>query len=243
MNYTRNIVILSGSAALILWAADAMVDAFLFHQGNGTSPIALLVGASPHDLYSRLFMIAGLFLYGALLTKTVFKRDQAHEVLRESIVVNDRLRKEIRDRMRTEGELRRSENFLGTIFNSIHDPFSIVDRDYTIMKVNDSYAHMYGRPAKDLLGKTCYEALHGRTSVCEECVVEKTFRSSDPYAKEKLVTTPDSSELWMEIYTYPVFNENMRVSHVIEYARNITDRKMGRGEETPDKKTEPPLDD
>ncbi len=54
MNYTRNIVILSGSAALILWAADAIVDAFLFHQGNGTSPIALLVGASPHDLYSRL---------------------------------------------------------------------------------------------------------------------------------------------------------------------------------------------
>lgn len=228
MKYTRNIVILSLIAALVLWAADVLIDAYLFH--HGTSPVVLLIGASSHELYSLLFLITGFLLYGALLAKTVFKRDPSLEVLRESMVVNDRLRKEIRDRMRTEEELRRSENFLGTIFNSIHDPFSIMDRDYTIMKVNDSYAHMNGRPAKDLLGKTCYKALYGRTSVCEECVVEKTFRSSDPCAKEKLVTTPDGSELWMEIYTYPVFDENLRVSHVIEYARDITDRKMAEEE-------------
>jgi len=224
MKYTRNIVILSLIAALVLWAADATINAYLFH--HGASPVVLLIGASSHELYSLLFMIAGFLLYSALLAKTVFKHDPSLEVLRESMVVNDRLRKEIRDRMRTEEELRRSENFLGTIFNSIHDPFSIMDRDYTIMKVNDSYAHIKGRPANDLLGKTCYEALHGRTGVCEECVVEKTFRSSDPCAKEKLVTTPDGSELWMEIYTYPVFDKNGRVSHVIEYARDITDRKM-----------------
>ena len=228
MKYTRNIVILSLIAALVLWAANAMIDAYFFH--HGTSPVVLLIGASPHDLYSRLFMIAGLFLYSVLLTKTVFKRDPGHEVLRESMAVNDRLRKEVRNRMRREEELRRAENFLGTIFNSIHDPFSIVDRNYTIMKVNDSYAHMNDRLAKDLLGRTCYKALYGRTSVCEECVVEKTFRSSDPCAKEKLVTTPDGSEIWMEIYTYPVFDKNGRVSHVIEYARDITDRKMAEEE-------------
>jgi diguanylate cyclase (GGDEF)-like protein/PAS domain S-box-containing protein len=228
MKHTRNIIVLSLIAALLLWAANATIDAFFSHQG--ASPAVSLFGASSQKLYSLPFMIAGLFLYSALLTKALVKRDPAHVALRESMVVNDRLRKEIRDRMRTEEVLRRSEKFLGTIFNSIHDPFSIMDRDYTIMNVNDSYAHLKGRTASDLLGKTCYEALHGRTGVCEECVVEKTFRSSDPCAKEKLVTTPDGAEMWMEIYTYPVFDENMRVSHVIEYARNITDRKMAEEE-------------
>ena len=228
MTHTRNLVTLSLIAALVLWAADAMLDAYFLH--HGTSPVVVFVGVSSHKLYSLLFTIAGLLVYSALLAKTIIKRDPANDVLKESMVVNDRLRKEIRGLMRTEEELRRSENFLGTLFNSIHDPFSILDRDYTILKVNDSYAHMNGQLAKDLLGKTCYEALYDRTSVCEECVVEKTFRSSDPCAKEKLVTTPDGSEMWMEIYTYPVFDENYQVSHVIEYARDITDRKMAEEE-------------
>jgi diguanylate cyclase (GGDEF)-like protein/PAS domain S-box-containing protein len=204
MTHTRSIVILSLIVALVFWVAGTMLDAYFFH--HGISPVVLLIGASPHGLYSRILMIAGL-LCGALLAKTVLQRDPACAV-----------------------ELRKSENFVDTIFNSIRDPFSILDRDYTILKVNDSYAHMNGQLAKDLFGRTCYEALYGRTSVCEECVVEKTFRSSDPCAKEKLITTPDGSVLWMEIYTYPVFDKNMRVSHVIEYARDITDRKMAEEE-------------
>lgn len=226
MKYTRNIVILSLIVALVLWAAGAMIDTYFLHRG--TSPVALLIGTSSHEIYPLLFMIAGFLLYSALLTKAVIKRDPAHETLTDSMVVNDRLRKEIR--VRADG--RRTAK-IGKFFGhhiqqhprplQHHGP-GLHDHE------SERFVCTHERPANDLLGKTCYEALHGRTGVCEECVVEKTFRSSDPCAKEKLVTTPDGSELWMEIYTYPVLDENMRVSHVIEYARNITDRKMAEEE-------------
>jgi diguanylate cyclase (GGDEF)-like protein/PAS domain S-box-containing protein len=139
--------------------------------------------------------------------------------------VNELLRKEIRDRTRTEEELYRSESFLNTIFDSFHDPFSIVDRDYTIVKFNDAYLRAKNRRARELFGKTCYVVMHNRTGVCDECVVEKTFQSKDPWTKEKQITLHDGSEAWVEIYTYPIFDQKGDVSHVVEYTRDITDRK------------------
>ncbi len=150
----------------------------------------------------------------------------------ELAAINEQLRKEILDRTRTEEVLYRSESFLGTIFDSIHDPFSIVDRDYRIVKFNDAYARMRNKTTKDLMGKKCYEVLKNRDSVCEECVVEKTFLSADPCAKEKLVKLPDRTEMWVEIYTYPIFGQDKGVSHVIEYTRDITDRRKTDEEKT-----------
>ena len=139
--------------------------------------------------------------------------------------LNDLLRKEIIDRMRTEEELYRSESFLNTIFDSFHEPFSIVDREFRYVRFNDTYARTRNKLSKDLFGKKCYEVLHNRTAVCDNCVVEKTFLSKDPCAKEKLATLPDGSEAWFEITTYPIFDQQKNVTHVVEYSRDITFRK------------------
>jgi diguanylate cyclase (GGDEF)-like protein/PAS domain S-box-containing protein len=139
--------------------------------------------------------------------------------------VNEILRKEIRDRARTEEELSRSENFLCTIFDSIHDPFSIVDRDYRVIRYNDAYLRMRNKRSSDIIGKKCYEALYDRPDLCDECIVERTFQSRAPCAKEKELTLPDGSSAWVEIFTYPILDRERNVSHVIEYTRNITDRK------------------
>ncbi len=128
-------------------------------------------------------------------------------------------------RKRSEARLQRSERFLNTIFDSIRDPFCIFDRDYQIIRVNDAYAQMKNLPFKELLGKKCYEVLHNGTAVCDNCVVQKSLQSADPCAKDKLVTLPNGDEVWFEIYTYPILDEDGKVSHIIEYTRDITDRK------------------
>jgi diguanylate cyclase (GGDEF)-like protein/PAS domain S-box-containing protein len=227
MRHARDIVILSVIASCILGAADAIIDAFFFR--TGASPVALLFGASLPEIHSRFFIIAGVLLFTAIIFKVIFNRDPARMApghIMGSRNIKDRPEKENRHFTLTDEGLRRSEIFLGTIFDSIHDPLSIVDNGYKIIEVNEAYSRLKGKAAEDLLGRSCYEALHGRNNICEECVVEKTFKSADPCAKEKRVTAPDGSEVWMEIYTYPVFDVNGKVSHVIEYARDITDRKM-----------------
>ncbi len=253
MKYNRKIVVITLLAALLLRAVDRLISALFMRQD--ASHDILFPGVTLHEILTLSFLIAGLFLYSVVITKgkrftasglrDIPELKTADELLQicgkqltrlveqptaELEAVNERLRKQIIDRTRTEEYLRSSERFLGTIFDSIHDPFSIVDRDYRIVKVNDAYARMKKKQAHELLGKPCHEVLHGRSGICEECVIEKTFRSSDPCAKEKLVMNLDGQENWLEIYTYPVFDEQGKVSHVIEYARDITDRKMAEEE-------------
>ncbi len=138
--------------------------------------------------------------------------------------------RDITDDKEQEETLLRSEQFLSTIFDSIKDPFSIVDRDYKIVRVNEAYATMRSRRCEELIGRRCFEVLHNRISACNDCVVEKTFQSSDPCAKDKFLVLPGGGETWVEIFTYPIVGEEGRVSHVIEYTRDITSRRKSEEE-------------
>lgn len=119
-----------------------------------------------------------------------------------------------------------SHSFLGRIFDSILDPFCIIDRDYYIARTNKEYALRKQKSVNGLTGKKCYEILYKRNAVCDDCIVEKTFKSSDPCVKEKQLTLADGTETWEEIYTYPIFNKRDVVTHVIEYTRDVTERKL-----------------
>ncbi|MBI4681566.1 MAG: EAL domain-containing protein [Nitrospirae bacterium] len=145
-----------------------------------------------------------------------------------SIAIKDgyeKISEEVAERTVAEEALVKSEKFLSTIFDSIRDPFCIFDDEYRIIKINEAYADIKNKGADELIGKKCYEVIHGRRTYCEDCIVATTFKSKDPCAKDKRVIYKDGSPLWSEIYTYPIFNEKGDVSYIIEYTRDITDRK------------------
>ena len=133
-------------------------------------------------------------------------------------------------RKRSDERLRRSERFLNMIFNSIRDPFCIFDNELRVIRANEAYAAMKNRRVDDLIGRKCYEVLERRDSVCEGCVVNRSLQSSDPCAKEKQIGLRDGVSNWVEIYTYPIVDEDGKVTHVIEYTRDITERKKAEEE-------------
>ena len=116
--------------------------------------------------------------------------------------------------------------FLSAVFDSIGDPFCVFDRNYNIVRANEAYANMKNMAIQELTGERCYKLLHGRSRICKDCIVEKSFRSKDSCAGEKCIILKDGRKIWFEIYTYPLFTEQGTVSHVIEYTREITDRKL-----------------
>ena len=133
--------------------------------------------------------------------------------------------RDITERKKQERALRDSERFLSDIFGSIHDPFCIFDRSYRIVRANDAYAELKDRAVEDLVDQTCFVALEGRKEICEGCVIQKTLQSGDPCAKEKKVVLKNGEALWLEIFTYPLKDESGAVTHVIEYTRDVTDRR------------------
>jgi diguanylate cyclase (GGDEF)-like protein/PAS domain S-box-containing protein len=130
-------------------------------------------------------------------------------------------------RKRSEERLRKSERFLNTIFNSIRDPFCIIDKEFMIIRANEAYATLKRKSVDELIGRKCHKVLVNSSTICGDCVVEKSFASADLCIKEKKVAAAGA---WLEIYTYPILDEDGTVSYVIEYTRDITERKRSEEE-------------
>ncbi|MEE8359480.1 MAG: PAS domain-containing protein, partial [Candidatus Omnitrophota bacterium] len=61
-----------------------------------------------------------------------------------------------------------------TTFDAITDLVFIQDPDFTIVKVNKSLLKVLGVKKKDVIGKKCYQILHGLDIPWPCCPYEKT---------------------------------------------------------------------
>ena len=56
-------------------------------------------------------------------------------------------------------------------FDAIRDPVSVISEDYTLLRVNRSFADRSGTTPEKTIGRKCYETLFGRQSPCDGCAI------------------------------------------------------------------------
>ncbi len=130
-------------------------------------------------------------------------------------------------RKEAEDELRESERFMDSIFESIQDGIGIIDKEMNIIRVNKT-AEIWYSHAMPLIGKKCYEAYHNRKEQCEFCPAQETFVTGNSSYRTVPKHGPGGKEVgWHEIFCYPLKDTKTgQMKGVIEYVRNITERKF-----------------
>ncbi len=138
---------------------------------------------------------------------------------------------DITERKRFEEALMANERFLESVFSSIQDGLSVLDSDLNIIKVNPALEkwHRYNMP---LVGKKCYEAYHDRSEPCERCPSLATLRTGAPAYDVVPKSGPNGVNAgWLDLFTFPLYDEESgRLTGVIEYVRDITERKKAEEE-------------
>ena len=117
------------------------------------------------------------------------------------------------------------EQFLTRVFDSVTDPFSIYDREFRILKVNEALMALFHLDEGELVGKFCYEAFYQRSSICEDCHVQEVFRTGKARMLEKRVPVPLGEERIFEVHSYPIKDQDGATIQAVEHARDITARK------------------
>jgi len=129
-------------------------------------------------------------------------------------------------RARAETKVKEGEHFLASIFSSIQDGISILDKDYNIIRVNPAMEKWYAHNMP-LVGKKCYEAYHCRSTQCEICPSRDTLNTGKA-AHEVVQKTGQGGEKagYMDLYSFPLIDSVIgKMNGVIEYTRDITKRK------------------
>ena len=64
-------------------------------------------------------------------------------------------------------------------FDAILDPVSIITNDYTVLRINRAFADRSGDEPERVIGRKCHEALFGKPTPCEGCVIGTRKGGSD----------------------------------------------------------------
>jgi len=135
---------------------------------------------------------------------------------------------DITQRKQAETALKAAAEEWRATFDSIQDMVAIVDVNHVIARINQAFARALKRDIPDLLGKHCYEVVHGLDRPHAMCPHARTMGSgkfeSSEYYDENL-------HLWVEAASSPIIDEQGRITGTVHVIKDISARKLAEEEQ------------
>jgi signal transduction histidine kinase/CheY-like chemotaxis protein len=146
---------------------------------------------------------------------------------------NARLEDEVTIRRRAEDKLYEQRNFFEAMIESLGHPLYVIDaRTYQIIKANRAACAITG--AQSYHGMTCYSMTHHGSKPCggseHPCPLAEVKKTGAPVTVDHVHFDEEGNRRDFEIHAYPMFDAQGKVSHIIEYNLDVTDRKSSEKE-------------
>jgi len=135
--------------------------------------------------------------------------------------------RDITEQKLAEEAIKASERYFRGLMYAMHEDIIVVDRDYRITDVNNSFVQTVGRPREDVIGRRCYEVSHGYNKPCHErgetCRLREVFATGQASNCLHVHRKADGSLVYVDILLSPLRGKDGEVTHVVEAARDVTD--------------------
>ncbi len=122
--------------------------------------------------------------------------------------------------------IRKQNELLDTILNSISYPFLVIDaNNYTVKKFNRATSQDNLPP-----GTACYQVTHGSRTPCHGdnhiCPIKEIKKTKKPIVVEHIHGDNDGNSRVIEVHGFPILNDTGDVVEIIEYFHDISERKQ-----------------
>jgi len=118
-------------------------------------------------------------------------------------------------------ELDQSRRNYERLFSAVPCFICVLDRDHRILEANSLYREAFDAQDRSL----CYEVCKHRTKQCPDCPVEMTFADGKMHTQEETLVTTAAARINVVVHTMPVFDDDGRISSVMEVFTDITEVK------------------
>ena len=128
--------------------------------------------------------------------------------------------RDITERRQTEEAVVRGRNKLETLLTAIGEGITVQDTEFRILYQNAAHKEKQG----DHAGEYCYRAYQHRDTICEGCLLVKTFGDGKVHRRETSAFS-EQGILYLEVSATPLRDAEGNIVAGIEVVRDITDRK------------------
>ncbi len=133
------------------------------------------------------------------------------------------------ERTQVAERLQRSRDFLDHVFNSMSDALMVIDRDYSIIDVNNCFLKNYSISREETIGYKCYEVTHRSSRPCAEtecfCPLRAVVETRLPVSVEHTHKDKYGKDMTVEIGSFPLTGPTGEVEYVVEIQNDITERR------------------
>lgn len=119
--------------------------------------------------------------------------------------------------------LQENEQFLQDIFDAIQDGISILDRDLTVIRVNQWIEQTYAS-RQPLVGRKCFQGYQQRSTPCPWCPALRTLETGEVCTEVVPYTVGEEVIGSIELSTFPLKDADGNTTGVIEYVKDISER-------------------
>ena len=130
-----------GSGALF-WVLEAVFHVFIFHEGT---VIQQIFAPRPHEIWMRLIVVAAFIAFAIYAQLIITQRKRAEEATKHAYAE------------------------LNQIFNTAADGMCVVDKDFNVLRVNNTFSTLTGVSKEETVGKKCYELFRGPMCNTQKC--------------------------------------------------------------------------
>ena len=119
--------------------------------------------------------------------------------------------------------------FSDFLIQQSNEAIVVLNTDFTIIEVNESYLNIVNKKRENVLGAYCYEAYYGLNAPCAssyplmQCPMLETLRTGESAHVVHEYTGKKNGTVYGNVVTYPLRNQDGDIFQVIEIIRDITD--------------------
>ncbi len=108
-------------------------------------------------------------------------------------------------------------------FESVPDSIFLLDKEHRILRLNRSAQGLFGKGAADVVGRHCYEVMHGTGSPIQGCPNNEAVSSGQIVSRE---IQDSASGRFLNVITTPLLDNKGGIIGTIHVHRDITQQKM-----------------
>ena len=192
------LILIGIGLGVIFWILESAVHILVFQDDSFLKQI---YSPELHEMWMR-FTVVGMFIaFGVFSQRIVNARKRAEEA----------------------AKLANTE--LTQIFETAADAMRIVDKNFNVQRVNETFLALSGINRENAIGKKCYEIFHGPLCKTPACPLTRILNNEDRVECDSDKLRKDGTKIPCIVTATPFRGPGGELIGIVEDFKNISDRK------------------
>ena len=196
-------LLLAIGCVILIWIIESFCHVLMFNEGT---IVQQLFFPKNHELWMRILIAAIIIIFGNYVQYITDWRKQKNE------------------------EIKAALSELDQIFNISADGMRLIDKEFKVIRINETLSKISGVRKDEAVGKKCYETFSGSLCHTADCPATKIFKGERRVECDIVKERQDGTKVLCIVTAIPFRGPDGTLNGVVEDFKDITKRKKAEEE-------------